>query len=247
VLEIEAVDGRSRSHASSRVERVSSQGDVRIPDASRGAPWQTALTRSGAESSGETVCGASSFSTPKKGRVGWRAKARNQSIRWKTFRVEAASSLHWGGERAALAVQVVFGDVVERRRSRSVGRARKGSVDRVGGRKTVGVVGRDRESGACDELSPDGSGRGCLQATGDVRGRRNFVVKALPAATTRGGSAWQTSKGVLPTGARAPKKSAGSVDAGGRKAVRRGSKARVTNRRTEAGEANYLVDPPRSS
>lgn len=56
------------------------------------------------------------------------------------------------------------------------------------------------------------AGRGCLQATGDVRGRRNFVVKALPAATTRGGSAWQTSKGVFPTGARAPKKSAGSVD-----------------------------------
>lgn len=106
-----------------------------------------------------------------KGRVGWRAQARNQSIRWKTFRVEAASSLYGGGERAALAVQVVSGDDVERRRSRSVERARKGSVDRVGGRKTVGVVGRDGANRAYDELPPDGAGRGCLQATGNVRGR----------------------------------------------------------------------------
>jgi hypothetical protein len=70
-----------------------------------------------------------------------------------------------------------------------------------------------------------------------------FVVKALSAATTRRGSAWQTSKGVLPTGARASKKSAGSVDGVGRKIDSRGSKARITNRRTEAGEANYLTKP----
>lgn len=47
-------------------------------------------------------------------------------------------------------------------------------AERVDGRKTGGVVGRDRESGAYDELPTDGAVRGCLQATGDVRGRRNF-------------------------------------------------------------------------
>lgn len=180
VLEIEAVDGRNRSHASPRVEQVSSQDDVCIPHASRGAPWITALTRPGAKSSGETVCGASSFSTPKNGRVGWRAQARNQSIRWKTFRVEAASSLHWGGERAALAVQVFSGDGVERRRGRSVGWARKGLLDESVVARPTGIVGRDRESGAYDELSPDGAGRGCLQATGDVRGRRIFRGEGSP-------------------------------------------------------------------
>jgi hypothetical protein len=86
-------------------------------------------------------------------------------------------------------------------------------AERVDGRKTGGVVGRDRESGAA-RRAPDGWYRSGVPA-GD-RGRQRsaeiFVVKALPAATTRGGSAWQTSKGVLPTGARAPKKGAGSVD-----------------------------------
>jgi hypothetical protein len=70
-----------------------------------------------------------------------------------------------------------------------------------------------------------------------------FVVKALSAATTRRGSAWQASKDVLPTGARASKKSAGSVDGVVRKIDSRGSKARITHRRTEAGEANYLSKP----
>lgn len=60
VLEIEAVDGRSRSHASSRVGHAASQDDVCILHASRGAPWQTTLTWSGAKSSGETVCEAPS-------------------------------------------------------------------------------------------------------------------------------------------------------------------------------------------
>jgi hypothetical protein len=39
------------------------------------------------------------------------------------------------------------------------------TTGRVGGGNTDGVVGRDRESGARDELSPDGAGWGCLQAT----------------------------------------------------------------------------------
>lgn len=117
-------------------------------------------------------------------------------------------------------------------------------IGRVGGGNTDGVVGRVRESGVRDELSPDGTGWGCLQATKrDVRSRRNFVVKALPAVTTRGGSAWQTSKGVLPTGARAAKHRTGSVDGVGRKAGSRGSKARITDRRTEADEAKTLVQP----
>jgi hypothetical protein len=71
----------------------------------------------------------------------------------------------------------------------------------------------------------------------------DFVVKALSAATTRGGSAWQASKDVLPTGARASKQRAGSVDGVGRKAGSRGSKARITDRRTEADEAKILVQP----
>lgn len=119
------------------------------------------------------------------------------------------------------------------------------TTGRVGGGNTDGVVGRDRESGAYDELSPDGAGWGCLQATkrtSEVGG--SFVVKALPAVTTRGGSAWQTSKGVLPTGARASKQRAGSVDGVGRKAGSRGSKARITDRRTKADEAKTLVQPP---
>jgi hypothetical protein len=132
--------------------------------------------------------------------------------------------------------------------------AAQADVGRVGGGNTDGVVGRDRESGAYDELSPDGAGWGCLQAkrcavvrpyvdrTSEVGG--SFVVKALPAVTTRGGSAWQTSKGVLPTGARAPKQRAGSVDGVGRKAGSRGSKARITDRRTKADEAKTLVQPP---
>jgi hypothetical protein len=78
-----------------------------------------------------------------------------------------------------------------------------------------------------------------------------FVVKALSAATTRRGSAWQASKDVLSilqrsragAGARASKKSAGSVDGVDRKIDSRGSKARITHRRTEAGEANYLSKP----
>jgi len=70
-----------------------------------------------------------------------------------------------GWRKSGPGEQVLSGDVVERRRSRSFWRRRKLSFGRVGGRKTAGVVGRDRESGACDELSPDGVGWGCLQAT----------------------------------------------------------------------------------
>jgi hypothetical protein len=73
------------------------------------------------------------------------------------------------------------------------------------------------------------------------------VVKALSAATTHRGSAWQATKVALPTGARASKKSTGSVDGLGRKADSRGSKARVTDRRTEADEVNYLADFPHPS
>jgi hypothetical protein len=73
------------------------------------------------------------------------------------------------------------------------------------------------------------------------------VVKALPAVTMRGGSAWQASKDALSTGARASKKSTGSVDGVGRKIDSRESKARVTDRRTEADEVNYLADFPHPS
>jgi len=87
--------------------------------------------------------------------------------------------------------------------------------------------------------------RKVIEGTSEIGG--SFVVKALPAVTTRGGSAWQTSKGVLPTGARASKQRAGSVDGVGRKAGSRGSKARITDRRTEADEANYLANLPQPS
>lgn len=54
------------------------------------------------------------------------------------------------------------------------------TTGRVGGGNTDGVVGRDRESGAYDELSPDGAGWGCLQATRDVRGRRIIRGEGSP-------------------------------------------------------------------
>jgi hypothetical protein len=188
------------------------------------------------------------FSTPKKGRVGSRAQARDRSIRRKASRVEATSSLHWGGERAALAVQVVSGYGVERRRSRSVGRSSQGprSIESAVARPSAlsGAFARAARTTSSHRMVPVG-GACRRQGTSEVGGIS--VVKALPAATTRGGSAWQTSKGVLPTGARAPKKSAGSVDAGGRKAARRGSKACTAGRRTEADEAKPLVDPSRPS
>jgi hypothetical protein len=49
------------------------------------------------------------------------------------------------------------------------------------------------------------------------------------------------------SGARASKKSTGSVDGIGRKAASRESKARITDRRTEADEVNYLADFPHPS
>jgi hypothetical protein len=48
-------------------------------------------------------------------------------------------------------------------------------IGRVGGGNTDGVVGRDRESGAYDELSPDGTGWGCLRATRSSQGDRKGV------------------------------------------------------------------------
>lgn len=144
--------------------------------------------------------------------------------------------------------QVFFGDAVERRRSRSFWRLAQAdfwmsrwSQDQRRSRA------RSRErrvrralTGWC-RLGVPASDNG----TSEVGG--SFVVKALPAVTTRGGSAWQTSKGVLPTGARASKQRAGSVDGVGRKAGSRGSKARITDRRTEADEANYLANLPQPS
>jgi len=129
VLEIEAVDGRSRSYASMCVDRTPPQGDVRNPSTSPRPPWITALTRPAAKAPDETVCEVSFDSTPNTWHFGLRAKARNQSIRWKAFRVEAGSSLHWGGTSAALAMQVVSENVVERRRIRSFWRVRKHSLD----------------------------------------------------------------------------------------------------------------------
>jgi len=60
------------------------------------------------------VCEVSMCSTPNSRHSGSQAKAGDQSIRWKASRVEAASSLHWGGVRAALAVWVFSGNVVEK-------------------------------------------------------------------------------------------------------------------------------------
>jgi hypothetical protein len=120
-------------------------------------------------------------------------------------------------------------------------------VGRVVGRKIGGV------SRVCSATTRATSSRrmvpfeGARRRPWDVRGRRNLVVKALSAATTRGGSAWQTSKDVLPTGARARKKSTGSVDGVGGNADSRGSRARITGRRTKAGAGNSLADPPRPS
>jgi hypothetical protein len=49
------------------------------------------------------------------------------------------------------------------------------------------------------------------------------------------------------SGARASKKSTGSVDGIDRKVDSRESKARVTDRRIEADEVNYLADFPHPS
>lgn len=128
MLEIEAVDGRSRSFASRgwtgqrRKTRLESQTLV---EGLRGIPPDAAH----GQSPDEEVCGVPTCSIKNSRHFGLQAQAGNQSIRWKTSRVEAASSLHWGGVRAALAMQVFSGNVVERRRGRSFWRVRKHSSD----------------------------------------------------------------------------------------------------------------------
>ena len=191
------------------------------------------------------MCASPFSSTTNSRRRGLWVQARGWSIRWKAFWFVATSSFHRGGASAGLASRCSSETSSKGGGTGASGRWRKPFFGRVGGGNTDGVVGRDRESGAYDELSPDGAGWGCLQATrGTSEVGGSFVVKALPAVTTRGGSAWQTSKGVLPTGARASKQRAGSVDGVGRKAGSRGSKARITDRRTKADEAKTLVQPP---
>lgn len=118
MLEIEAVDGRSRSFASRgwteqrRKARLESQTLV---EGLRGIPPDAAH----GQTPDEEVCGVPTCSIKNSRHFGLQAQAGNQSIRWKTSRVEAASPLHWGGVRAALAMQVFSGNVVERRRGRS--------------------------------------------------------------------------------------------------------------------------------
>jgi len=76
-------------------------------------------------------------------------------------------------------------------------------VGRVGSRKTAGVSRAHwwkprvrRALTGWNRLGVPVSDKGCQRSV-------DFVVKALSAATTRRGSAWQASKDVLPTGARA--------------------------------------------
>jgi len=102
VLEIEAADGRNRSHASRARGRASSQDGVGTSSAGRRPPWITALTRPMAKATMKR-CARRPSSTPNERRRGSRAKARGQSIRWKASRVVSTSSLHWGGASAALA------------------------------------------------------------------------------------------------------------------------------------------------
>jgi hypothetical protein len=52
------------------------------------------------QSLGEEVCEVPTCSNPNSRHFGLQAKAGNQSIRWKTSRVEAASPLHWGGDKS---------------------------------------------------------------------------------------------------------------------------------------------------
>lgn len=193
------------------------------------------------------MCEAPSCSSPNSGRLGSRAQARGRSIRRKAFRVEATSSSHGDGNSAALAMQVFSGNDVERRRNRSVRRGRKascGTSRRSQDRRRSRVRSRERRA----RRAPDGWCRSGVPA-GD-RGRQRsaefFVVKALPAATTRGGSAWQTSKDVFPTGARAPKKGAGSVD--GRSQGRHGETRHASRTVVpKLAQANTLADPSRPS
>lgn len=205
------------------------------------------LTRPAAKSCDETVSASPSCSTPNSGWRGSWVQAHGQSIRWKTSWIEAASSLHRGGVRAVLASR--FSPETSSKgdgAGASSGGAScswtsRRSRDR---RRKSGAIARAARATSSHRMVPVG---GACERQTDVRGRRKIVVKALPAVTTRGGSAWQTSKGVFPTGARAAKHRTGSVDGVGRKAGSRGNEARITDRRTEAGEANSLVDPPRSS
>lgn len=152
------------------------------------------------------------------------------------------------GRKCGPGKQVLFGDAVERRRSRSFWRLAQAdfrmsrwSQDQRRSRA------RSRERRVRRALT--GWCRLGVPASdkGRQRSADQFVVKALPAVTTRGGSAWQTSKGVLPTGALAAKHRKGSVDGIDCKVDSRGSKARITDRRTEADEVNYLANPPPSS
>lgn len=121
VLEIEAVDGRSRSHASSRVGHAASQDDVCIPHASRGAPWENrADADRGQIQRRNGVRGALVIHHRIQG-VSVRGASRERSIRRKTSRVEATSSLYGEGTSAALAMQVFSGNDVERRRAGAFG------------------------------------------------------------------------------------------------------------------------------
>jgi len=86
-----------------------------------------------------------------------------------------------------------------------------------------------------DELSADGAARGCLQATGDVRGRWISWWRLSQRQQRAEGQRAKASKVVSPTGAQARKKSTGSVDGVDRKVDSRGDEARTTDRRTEAG------------
>jgi hypothetical protein len=188
------------------------------------------------------VRGAFSFSTKNSGCFGSQAQACGTSIRWKAFRVEAGSSLYGEGISATLAngssptTSSKGGRVGASGGCASIRWSSRQSQDR---RRKSGALVKAMRTTSSHRMEPVG-GACKRQGMSEVGG---FVVKALSAATTRGGSAWQASKDVLPTGARASKKSAGSVDGVVRKIDSRGSKARITHRRTEAGEANYLSKP----
>jgi len=134
-------------------------------------------------------------------------KLREQSIRWKAFWVEAASSLYGGGVRAALVMQVVSESGAATRRSRSRGqrcprvvprgaqapkRRSAGESPRALARKlegfTLGRVVRRESCGAISShrMVPVG---GACRRRGNVRGRRTESVKAPPGVISRGGSA----------------------------------------------------------
>jgi hypothetical protein len=147
VLEIEAVDGRNRSHASRERDargRKAACATRALVFGLRGQPPGAARGRIQRRNGVRVVL---VFKSNGKDGVGRGRELETCSIRWKTFWVVATSSLHRGGASAALA-------------SRSSSR-----TSSKGGGLEENALGAIARAARATSSLPHGGGRGCLRAT----------------------------------------------------------------------------------